>query len=231
MRMPVPARTNRPYLIALSLLLAAMFFGCSTASETKGGAEAEHESLRAPAAHEADPTPEAGSEPASPPPATQPIDDARRGAALVQVERVVDGDTVVLVDGRRVRLVQIDTPEIHQDPECYGAEATAALEELLPAGGQVELEVDPALDAEDRYGRVLGYLIADGQNLNVELVRRGAAGVWFFRGARGRYAEELLAAAEEARRAERGLWGACPDVPFDPERSIDTGPAGARGRW
>jgi micrococcal nuclease len=45
--------------------------------------------------------------------------------------------------------------------------------------------------------------------VNVELVRRGAATVYFYRGERGRYAAQLLAAARQARAARRGLWGAC----------------------
>jgi endonuclease YncB( thermonuclease family) len=47
--------------------------------------------------------------------------------------------------------------------------------------------------------------------------------VWFFEGDRGRHADELLAAAEDAERAGRGLWGACPAARLDPERGVDTG--------
>jgi endonuclease YncB( thermonuclease family) len=59
----------------------------------------------------------------------------------------------------------------------------------------------------------------------VALVRDGAAGVWFFDGRRGRYANELLKAAEEARAGDSGLWGACPLARFDPESSMSSGPA------
>jgi endonuclease YncB( thermonuclease family) len=59
----------------------------------------------------------------------------------------------------------------------------------------------------------------------VTLVREGAAGVWFFDGARGRHAGELLRAAERARAQEKGLWGACPLARFDPPASLATGPA------
>jgi endonuclease YncB( thermonuclease family) len=144
------------------------------------------------------------------------------GGASVTVERIVDGDTLVLTDERRVRLVQIDAPE-DQDGECYAAEATEALEELVPAGTAAELEADPALDDVDRFGRLLRYVLRDEANANLELVRRGAAAPWFFDGDRGRYADELLDAAEAAQETARGLWGACPGTRLDPTRAVDTG--------
>ncbi len=59
--------------------------------------------------------------------------------------------------------------------------------------------------------------------MNVELVRAGAAAPYFFRGDRGRYADELLDAAEEARDERRGLWGACPAARLDPRRALAAG--------
>ena len=144
---------------------------------------------------------------------------ARTGAT---VARVVDGDTVRLADGTRVRLVQIDAPEV-DERECYAARATRALERLVPAGTEVDIERDPALDDVDRFGRALRYVLRDGTNINVELVRAGAAAPYFFRDDRGRYADDLLGAAEEARDERRGLWGACPGARLDPARALATG--------
>ena len=138
------------------------------------------------------------------------------------VARVVDGDTIRLADGTRVRLVQIDAPEAGES-ECYAARATRALERLAPVGSEIELESDPALDDRDRFERALRYVVRDGTNVNVELVRAGAAAPYFFRGDRGRYADELLDAAEEARDERRGLWGACPAAELDPGRALATG--------
>jgi len=143
------------------------------------------------------------------------------------VARVVDGDTIRLVDGTRVRLVQIDAPE-RAERECYAARASRALERLVPAGTQVELERDRALDDRDRFGRALRYVVRDDTNVNVELVRAGAAAPYFFRGDRGRYADDLLEAADEARNAGRGLWAACPASHLDPGRALATGGAPAR---
>ena len=138
------------------------------------------------------------------------------------VAAVIDGDTIALVDGTRVRLVQIDTPE--KGYECYGDEASAATRRLLPPGTEVRIEQDPALDQVDRFGRKLAYVWRGDEDVNVTLVREGAAGVWFYDGRRGRHAAELLRAAERARAQEKGLWGACPLARFDPLDSLSTGP-------
>jgi micrococcal nuclease len=138
------------------------------------------------------------------------------------VARVIDGDTIELVSGERVRLVQIDTPE--KRVECYGDEASALTRSLIPAGTHVRIEQDPKLDQVDRYRRKLAYVWKGDEDVNVTLVRDGAAGVWFFGGRRGRYAEELLDAAERARAGHRGLWGACPLARFDPNDSMSSGP-------
>ena len=147
-------------------------------------------------------------------------DSSAEGAV---VERVIDGDTIELVDGTRVRLVQIDTPE--KGSECYGDESSAATRRLLPPGTEVRIEQDPALDQVDRFNRKLAYVWKGDEDVNVTLVAEGAAGVWFFDGRRGRYATELLRAAEQARAQEKGLWAACPLARFDPQDSLSTGPA------
>jgi micrococcal nuclease len=139
------------------------------------------------------------------------------------VAHVIDGDTIELADGTRVRLVQIDTPE--RADECYGDEATAFTRRLLPPGTHVRIEQDPGLDQVDRFNRKLAYVWKDDENANLTLVEEGAAGVWFFDGRRGRYANELLRAAERARADHKGLWGACPLARFDPLDSLSTGPA------
>jgi micrococcal nuclease len=144
--------------------------------------------------------------------------------ALVQFARiqyVIDGDTVVLANGEHVRLVQIDAPEV-QRRECYGAAARAVLRRLAPPGTTVQVEADPRLDQVDRYGRLLRYLFRGPLNLNLQLVRQGAATVWFYDHDRGGYARQLFSAALAARAAHRGLWGACPGTPFDPYHAAHT---------
>ena len=127
---------------------------------------------------------------------------------------VVDGDTIRLTGGRYVRFLQIDTPELHP-PECYGRRASNLLHSWLHAGSRVRLRTDPRLDTVDRYGRLLRYVFSRDRNLNLALVRHGAATVWFYDGDKGRYAARLLRGGRHARRAKRGLWGACRAV-WDP---------------
>lgn len=141
------------------------------------------------------------------------------GAGSGTVAQVLDGDTIVLTDGRHVRLVQLDAPETDEG-ECYAREAARVLTGLLPPGTEIGIETDPALDQRDRFGRTLAYVKKDGRNINLALVRQGAASAWFYEGDRGRYAAQFLDAAQEAKQRRRGLWGACPGTALDPLQSL-----------
>jgi len=144
------------------------------------------------------------------------------GTKALRVVRVVDGDTIDLSDGSKIRLVQIDTPELGSG-ECYSRAAAKTLRRLLPLGSSVGLEADPSLDQVDRFGRLLRYVWSGRTNLNVELVRQGAATVWFYHGDKGRYAGRLLREGERARSQGKGLWGACVTV-WDPYAAATTYP-------
>ena len=144
--------------------------------------------------------------------------DDERGTVV----HVRDGDTVELAGGDVVRLVQIDAPELSQG-ECYAPEARAVLRALLPAGASVRVVEDGRLDRADRFGRRLAYVFRGDRLVNRELVERGAASVWFFRGRRGGHAEELLAAARAARASGAGLWRACPGTRLDPAAPVASG--------
>ena len=114
------------------------------------------------------------------------------------VARVIDGDTIELVGGERVRLVQIDTPEKRE--ECYGDAASALTRRLLPAGTRVRIEQDPDLDQVDRYQRKLAYVWKGDEDVNVTLVREGAAGVWFY-GGKQRPLREASSSRQQSRPA------------------------------
>jgi endonuclease YncB( thermonuclease family) len=141
------------------------------------------------------------------------------GAPAAVVASVTDGDTLRLTNGQRVRLLQIDAPE---SGECYGKQSRAALLRLAPVGSTVVLETDAELDRIDRFGRLLRYVRRGATNVNVELVRRGAAAPYFYGGERGRYSTRLLAAAQSARAANRGLWGVSRSTQLAPDRQVDT---------
>ena len=87
------------------------------------------------------------------------------------IDHVADGDTVALRNGQRVRLIQIDTPEVYFGTECYGPQASATTKRLLPPGTRVRLLPEPATDRVDQYGRLLRYVVRakDGLNVNVQL--------------------------------------------------------------
>lgn len=154
-----------------------------------------------------------GEEPSAVPPA----------ATTATVEWVNDGDTLTLTDGQRVRLVQIDAPELATD--CYGRPALRALVDLAPKGTPVSLLRDERLDDRDQHGRLLRYVLVGDVNVNLELVRVGAAAPYFFRNERGRFAADLLDAAGDARHARRGFWAACPGAELNPGVGSITGPA------
>jgi micrococcal nuclease len=134
--------------------------------------------------------------------------------------RIGDGDTLDVRSGARVRLLQIDAPELGGG-ECYAPEARRELERLARPGSRIELESDPRLDDTDRYGRLLRYVHTAERNVNVDLVRRGAATPYFRAGEEGVHADALLDAVEDARRGRRGMWGPC-RVSWTQDRPVTT---------
>jgi micrococcal nuclease len=135
------------------------------------------------------------------------------GARVGRVERVVDGDTVVVrVDGRdeRVRYIGMDTPESVKPGtpvQCF-AEAAAAANRRLVGGRSVRLV--PDAEARDRYGRLLAYVYRepDGLFVNAELVRRGYARLLTIP-PNVAHAGQMRRLARRARAAGRGLWSRC----------------------
>ena len=153
-------------------------------------------------------------------PASLP-DDEPALAPNATVERVVDGDTIVVeLQGQRerVRLLGIDTPEsVAEDrpDQCYGAEAGAYLTDLLPAGTDVALVRD--VEPRDQYDRLLAYVVRTDDQLfvNLDLVERGFAATLVYP-PNDHYADVLREAERAAVAAGTGLWGVCggPDVPL-----------------
>jgi micrococcal nuclease len=122
------------------------------------------------------------------------------------VAHVVDGDTVALANGQKVRLLGIDAPELEHEgkPADFLAHKSRKFLTELVQGQQVRLEYDRL--RYDRYGRTLAYLfLPDGTNVSRELVRQGLAHVYTVP-PNMRFREELLAAQREAINARRGVW-------------------------
>ncbi len=123
-----------------------------------------------------------------------------------QVKRVVDGDTIVLANNARVRLIGADTPETvkpNWPVEPWGPEATQFTRDFL-AGGTVQLQLDR--ERVDKYDRFLAYVWVDGRMLNEELIRAGLARARtefrYSSSMKGRFRR----AEEEAQAADRAIW-------------------------
>lgn len=188
---PTASGLCRTFLILVGALLGP---ACTPASETETPIPS--------------PTPEGDGSPT----ATRSCVNGR----VLHVSYVVDGDTLEVEQGERIRLVGINTPESYpeDDPECYGPEAkTHATEVIL--GRTICLTYDPAVTAQsnniDPYGRTLGYVFyGEGFEtfFNAHLIEAGYAfdypytdGAWF---------ETYFAALEDDAQAARvGMWGYC----------------------
>ncbi|GAB4349009.1 MAG: thermonuclease family protein [Immundisolibacter sp.] len=137
-----------------------------------------------------------------------------------------DGDTLRLADGRRLRLLGIDAPEMnyhHGAPQPLAEQARARLAQLLPRGGTVQLARDR--QTHDRFGRDLAHAFrADGASVEETLLREGLA-VVFILPPNVALTDCLLAAERAARQARRGLWS-LPDYQVQPAGTVP-----ADGRW
>jgi micrococcal nuclease len=145
--------------------------------------------------------------------ATSSVAHADPVATTATVLKVVDGDTVDIVDdvrGRlRIRLLGIDTPETKKPGYTvgyWGPEASEFAKSTL-LGQRVAFVTDPSQGMYDRYGRTLAYLgKADDWDYSVEAARAGAAHSYVYHGHPSARADEIAAAEQEAKAA-----GACGD--------------------
>jgi len=126
--------------------------------------------------------------------------------SLYSVKTVFDGDTVQLKDGRKIRLVGINTPEVAHRNSGAQEGGNAAKEWLtkMLMGKKVRLEF--AEQKQDKYKRYLAHLFTeDGLHINLELVRLGFASVNIFP-PNTAYVDDLLKASNLAEKKQLGLW-------------------------
>jgi micrococcal nuclease len=149
-----------------------------------------------------------------PPPALAP-------GAETFVRRAVDGDTLLLQDGRRVRLIGVDTPETKREGtpvQAWGPEAHEFTARLVE-GRTVRLEFDR--ERHDKYDRILAYVYADDKLLNEELLRAGLGRALLKFPYSDSMKRRFRKAEQEARAARRGIWES--ETPY-------RGPARTRSR-
>lgn len=116
-----------------------------------------------------------------------------------RVKRIVDGDTILLEDGRRVRYLGINTPEFGEPYSRRAKDRNAA----LVRGREVRLEFDR--ESVDGYGRILAYVYVDSDMVNGRLIREGLAHA-FFIGPGQRYNDLFLRLQEQAKAQRLGIW-------------------------
>lgn len=145
--------------------------------------------------------------------------DEEETSTLFLVKRVVDGDTIELDNGEKVRYIGIDTPEtVHPDQaaECFGQQASEKNKELVE-GKRVRLEKD--LTDRDKYGRLLRYVyLEDGTFVNLFLVQEGYATSYTYPPDL-KYQNQFQQVETEARQAQRGLWASCQNESQTPSQT------------
>lgn len=132
----------------------------------------------------------------------------KKDDGTVFVTRVVDGDTIEIENGEKVRYIGVNTPE-SVDPrrkvQCFGREASAYNKKLVE-GKRVRLELD--VEDRDKYGRLLRYVWIGDTMINEQLVADGYAQVMTIP-PNVKYVERFRIAQTKAREAKQGLWSAC----------------------
>jgi len=138
----------------------------------------------------------------------------------VLVTRVVDGDTLALENGERVRLIGIDTPEVHESKKLYRDSKRSSTDvttikkfgrkawdftRKLTENKRVNLEFD--IEKRDKYNRLLAYVyLKDGTFVNAEIVKQGYASLLTIP-PNVKYADLFRKLYEDARSKKIGLWG------------------------
>ncbi len=135
----------------------------------------------------------------------------------VELKKVIDGDTVELGDGRKVRMLGIDAPETEHSPrakhrgtaDCFAKESTDYLKKLL-SSKKLYLYLEPSKNSHDKYGRVLAYIfVKDGaqfQNANLEMIESGYAYEYSYKGEPYLFQREFKEAQSLAKENKLGLW-------------------------
>jgi micrococcal nuclease len=133
------------------------------------------------------------------------------GPSEATVTRVVDGDTVELDTGVKIRYLMINAPETtngHDD--CYGQNAVQFNTDLV-LNKKVELDYD--VQCEDMFGRTLAYVKVDGQEVNTLMLERGYACLLHIPPNGDDRLDEFKALQQQAKDNKRGLWGQCDPIP------------------
>jgi micrococcal nuclease len=141
-----------------------------------------------------------------------------------EVAKVIDGDTIVLEGGEKLRYLGINAPEIRRwegnqwipKKQIFGEEAMSYNQKLVE-GKRVRLEYDQ--EKRDDYNRILGYVWSDGVLINGELLRNGLALV-DVRSPNRKHQKMFFDFQKEARDFRRGIWGNIEDHTFSEQKAF-----------
>jgi endonuclease YncB( thermonuclease family) len=149
-------------------------------------------------------------------PTTDPLGSGNSGPTRrdrARVVRVTDGDTlkVRLAGGTEeyVRLIGIDTPEVHGRRECGGSFASRAMDRFAPVGSRVVLVSDPTQADRDRYDRLLRYVQRRGTDVGRKQILSGHARVYVYRNDPFTRTRSYQRVEQRAQLARRGSWSRC----------------------
>ena len=129
----------------------------------------------------------------------------------VKVISVMDGDTMkVNYKGqiKKVRFLLVDAPEMYHKKlgeQPFGREAQARNREILNHAKNVSLEFDVG-EKEDKYGRLLAYVYADGKSVQEQLIREGLVRVGYIYEPNTKYVDKYKKIQEEAKQQKKGIW-------------------------
>lgn len=124
---------------------------------------------------------------------------------FVLVSQVIDGDTIRLEDGRRIRYINVDTPEIEEE-ECFASQASKINQELVE-GKLVRLELD--VNEMDRFGRFLAYVYLEDETFVNQYLLESGAGKYHLDTVNLKYTFVLVETAQKAHGDKKGLWAKC----------------------
>lgn len=142
----------------------------------------------------------------------RPVADAKKidikpGYDFFKVKTVYDGDTVELEDGRKIRFLGINTPEVQHRDKQADAGGDEAKRWLIDALKNSKVRLEISAEKTDKYGRTLAHLFTENkQHINLQLVEAGLAAVSIYPPNLS-YVNELVSAENQAEHAKRGIWG------------------------
>ena len=131
-------------------------------------------------------------------PAPAQTSDFKQGT--YRVARVLDGDTIELQGGTRVRYAGVDAPE---NNEMYSLASTKLNQELV---GSKDVLVVPTQEKWDQYGRLLAYVYVGDVLVNEKMIEEGYARLFLYKGVKPEKYDRLKAAEDFARFRHLGIW-------------------------